>query len=213
MSRDRIRDLPQAESEAPARGVGRPRLCTERSAQIIDAFIELVGSVGLERVTLDDVARVAGVGRPAMRHFVGNREQLITATIVELVHRYMRTIRELAGKAPTAPELIDLLFSSEWTLGQNSEDVAFDSLLSEAMLNPHTRQSLKEAYGVLMDAIMSALNRTYPAAPPSRVRDAAYVIACLAEQNSTFQQIGYPRARSAAARALAVAAAERLAEN
>lgn len=200
-------------ADGPVRRLGRPRLFDERHAQIIDAFIELVGTRGLERVTLDDVARQAGIARTALRHFVGNRDRLIEAAVSELTNRYIRMLRDHVGKAPGIFAAIDVIFSPEWTLGQSVEDSAFDCLIAEARLNPNTRQSVKYGYDVFMEELASALRRTYPGAPVAMVRDTAYAIVCMAELNSTLQQLGYPRARSAGARALAVTAAERLAQH
>ncbi|MGV0994309.1 MAG: TetR/AcrR family transcriptional regulator [Mycobacterium sp.] len=183
---------------------GRPSLVLERKRQIVDAFIDLVADRGLEHVTLDDVAMAAGVQRAALRHFVGNREQLIDAAVIELCRRYELTVRATVGESPSITALINILFSDDWTRDNSAEDAAFEVLLAEAVRQPDTRGAIKTAYEMLLDEIASALRRGHPDAPIARIRDTAYVIACLVEQNTTFQQLGYPRARQAAARTAAL---------
>lgn len=186
------------------RGVGRPSVALERRRQILGAFIVLVGERGLEHVSMDDVAAAAGVRRAALHHFVGSRDDLIAAAVEELCIRYTLLVRTAVGQVPTATGLVNMLFSHEWTRDQNAEDVAFDLLLGEAIRNPRTREMIKGAYDLMLGEIALALRRQYPTATEARLRDAAYVIACLVEQNISFQQLGFPRARHDAARAAAL---------
>ena len=76
----------------PGRRVGRPSLQDQREREIVWAFIELVADKGLEHVSLDDVAARAGVQRAALRHFVGNREDLISAAIAKITRRALADI-------------------------------------------------------------------------------------------------------------------------
>ena len=191
-----------AESANPR--VGRPSVAAERRSRIVAAFIELVGQRGLERVNLDDVASAAGVQLAAVRHFAGNRDDLITAAVAELCRRYESTVRTAASETPSATALIGVLFSDAWIRDQSVEDTAFDVLLGQALRNPETRGLIRGAYDLLLEEIALALRRFHPDTPISRVRDAAYVIACLVEQNTTFQHLGYPRVRHVAAKAAAL---------
>jgi AcrR family transcriptional regulator len=190
-----------AESEGGQRSgrAGRPSVATERRGQIIDAFIRLVASHGLEGVGLDDVAAAAGMKRPALRHFVGNRDELIAATVDELRRRYEATVRALAPERPTAEALIRALFSEQWVRGLATEDAVFSALLHEATRDGSGREDVRRAYDVLLDALEEALRRDHPAASVRELRDAAYAIACLVEHNTAMQRLGYPRARSAGA--------------
>lgn len=191
-------------TDGSPRRVGRPSMSVERQRQIVDAFIDLVAERGLERVTLDDVARVAGVQRAALRHFVGNREELILAAVDELARRYEVSAAEMGvGETPAIDELITLLFSDELTRDQPVETAAFNALLAEAIRRPAARGAIIKGYDMLLDQMASALRREYPSAPTARIRDTAYVILCMVEQNTTFQQLGYPRSRQFAARSAA----------
>lgn len=155
---------------------------------------------GLEGVTLDDVASEAGVKRAAARHFVGNRPELIAAAVEELTRRYRTTVEEAVGEAPSIERLIDALFGRVWVHDLSDVGHAFDALMQEAARHEPTRVLVKQAYEVLLDEIDKALERSRPSMSAAGRRDAAYAIACLAEHNALMQQLGFPAARSAAAK-------------
>lgn len=197
-------------AEPTTRKRGRPSLAKQRRGQIVSAFIELIGQRGLERVSLDDVAAAAGVKRAAVHHFVGNREQLVVAALEEICRRYIDDLHSAAGAAPQATELIEAVFRPGWENDHSPLDAAFKAMLAESQYDPDARALIKSAYDVMIDETVLALRRSYPEAPLTDVRDAAYVIVCLIEQNNEFQQLGYPAVRSTAARNAALAAADRL---
>lgn len=187
-------------NDVVARRIGRPSMRLERRRQIVSTFIDLVAERGLERVTLADVAEAAGVQRPQLRHFIGNREDLILAAVDELSLRYEASAAEMGlGEEPTIDQLIDLLFSDELSRDQPTETAAFGALLAEAVLRPAGRGAVIKGYDMLLGQLASALRREYPGAPIARIRDVAYVVLCLVEPNTTLQQLGYPRVRQLAA--------------
>lgn len=82
--------------------------------------------------------------------------------------------------------------------------------MPEALRLPEGRAAVKQSWDRLMTAIADALRDQYPDAPEMRLRDVAYSIACLAEQDFSFQRVGYPRARSRAAMKAALVLADQL---
>ena len=197
------RNTKRSGDESAVRGPGRPSLTDQRRAEIIDAFIHLIVRDGLDRVTLDDVARRAGVQRAAVRHYVGNRRDLIALAVEELTARYEERIRSVVGAEPTIDVLIDALFGSLWIAELVDVDSAFDVLVEEAARDESTRPLVRRAYDALLAEIEGALERSAPTSRLVDRRDTAYVIVCLAEHNVSMQQLGYPAARSAAARSAA----------
>lgn len=188
-----------AENATPR--VGRPSVGVDRQRQIVGAFIDLVAERGLERVTVDDVAKASGVQRAAVHHYVGNREELIVAAVDELARRYEVSVVEMsAGDEPTIDELIALLFSDELTRHEPVESAAFEALLAEAVRRPAARDGVIKCYDMQLGHLAAAMRRAFPKAPVARVRDTAYLVLCLVEKNTTLQQLGYPRTRQLGAR-------------
>lgn len=177
-----------------------------RASQIVDAFIELVAAHGLEHVSLDDVATKAGVKRAALRHFVGNREDLIDAAITEITRRAVEDL----GEATAFTGLMNRLFSHQRIRQYSAESYAWNALLPEATRSVRSRRIVKQGWERLITAIADALRRDHPQATEADIRDTAYAIACLAEQNWIFQEVGLPRARSAAAKSAALTLAAQL---
>ena len=58
--------------------MGRPNLTEVRTAEILDAFERCVARYGLEGSSLERVAEEAGVKRSILRHYIGNRDEMIT---------------------------------------------------------------------------------------------------------------------------------------
>jgi hypothetical protein len=116
-------------------------------------------------------------------------------------------VRAAIGAAPSIEQLVDTLFGRLWVSDLTAMDKAFDILLQEAVRMESTRASVKGAYDVLLAEIGAALARSRPDLSAAERRDIAYAITCLAEHNVVMQQLGFPVARSASARAAARALA------
>ena len=74
--------------------MGRPNLTEIRSAEILDAFERCVARYGLEESSLERVADEAGMKRSILRHYVGNREDLVQGLAERVVTKYRQNLRE-----------------------------------------------------------------------------------------------------------------------
>jgi AcrR family transcriptional regulator len=72
----------------------RPDLKEQRREQILEAFDACVVRYGYAGVTLEHVAKEAGLARALIRHNVGNREELVAAAI----DRYFAKSNERWGR-------------------------------------------------------------------------------------------------------------------
>jgi AcrR family transcriptional regulator len=169
----------------------------------VGAFIALVAERGLETVTIEDVASRSGVSRTAIRHFVGNRSDLIASAIASLVTRYEMAITAHVGPEPDARELVGLLFGDVWVSEATDEDRAFRVLEQEAIGSSAHRSLIRDAYAALVKGLVEAMRRSGATAPAKQLTDAAYLIVCLSEQNVTLQGVGFARVRGRAAARLA----------
>lgn len=157
-------------------------------------------------MSLDEVASRAGVKRTAIRHFVGNRDALISAAVEEITRRAIEDL----GVSISFTKLAPRLFSAERIKDLTTVADAWTVLLPEALRSSEGRDLVKKSWDRLIEAISTALRLEYPCADELRIRDTAYSIACLAEQDFTFQLVGFPRARSRAAMNAALTLASRL---
>ena len=183
-------------------------MAAERSTQVLDAFVGLIAARGLESVTLDDVAQAAGVDRTSIRHYVGNRRDLIWASVGLLSDRYEQATRAALGDSPSVDQWLEHLFGPGWS--RVTEDAAFDVLLQEAIRDDNLRERLRSSYDSLVESLADALGRAEPGAPRRATVDVAYAIVCLAEHNLTMQALGFPKTRATATRRAARALADTL---
>lgn len=178
---------------------GRPSVARARREQIVSAFVDLIGEFGLEGVTIDSVADRARVSRTAVRHFAGNRADLIVLALDALADRFETSILARTGPEPDAVALVRELFGDAWVAEPTVEDRAFGSLQHEALRDAETRPLIRAVYERLILALTSAMRRSGAKGSEAELRDAAYLIVCLSEHNVLLQAAGYPRARSKAA--------------
>lgn len=172
-------------------------MAAKRRGQIVDAFLSLVVKQGLEQVNLADVAAASGVQQAAIRHFVGNRDDLIVAAIDELNRRYLAGCYAVAAESPDIETLVRMFFDP--SVSHDPDAIAFFHLVPESFHREVTLAAVKEAYEIFLRVIADGLRRSYPDAGEARIRDTAYAIGCLMEMNGTLQRMGFPRARATGA--------------
>lgn len=74
---------------------------TEPRDQVLAAVVSCAGRVGLRRITVDEVAREAGVGRASVyRWFPGGREQLVDEAVTWEVARFFARVVAAVEDAP-----------------------------------------------------------------------------------------------------------------
>lgn len=91
----------------------RPSLKETRSEEILDAFMRCVARYGLDGSTLALISEEAGVGRPLLRHYLGNRDQMVVRLLDHVMAKFDRMTRELFDTLPETKRLealIDTLF-------------------------------------------------------------------------------------------------------
>ena len=173
------------------RGPGRPSVQAQRSEQIIDSFIALVAERGLHAVTLNDVAERAGVLRPAIRHHVGNRDDLVTASFQPLARRYDERAERELGSSPSIDDVVGYLFGLAYTSGSDVDDQAFNALLGEARRNDDLATGIRTTYAATIDTIADAVRRERPRLAPAEARALGYQVLCLGEFNVDMQRLGF----------------------
>lgn len=189
---DRHGDDPDGAASGVARRRGRPSVRTERTERIVDAFIGLVAARGLEGVTLGDVAHRAGVGRPAIRHHVGNRPALVRAAFATLKRRYDERAVRAAGTRPSVEALVDYLFGTAYVDGSADDDLAFAALLVEAQRDPDLAAAMRASYSTTIERIAETARRADPDLGSDDAAAIGYQVLCLAELNVDLQRLGFP---------------------
>jgi len=178
--------------------MGRKSLATERRQQILNAFAICLRQYGFEGTTLERVAEEAGVQRSIIRHYIGNRDDLISAAVDRIIHDYKV---ELAGaiddlpQAELIPALLDVLFCPDGINEISDYDTLINVLWSTHERNPHTRTLLLNLYQEFEALIFDSLTHAFPQSALEKRQNTAYAIMCLANDTWSMTALGFPQSR------------------
>ena len=159
----------------------RPSLRDQRSREILDAFLTCAARYGLEGATQERIALEAGVKRPLLRHYLGNRDEMVTALCAHVVDEFDALSEALADKLRESgqpSDLIDLLFDPA-----NDTDprlvLVFQALTASAEAYPQMRQPLLSSIDRFIGLIASFLRRTCTTRRQQQLNAVAHGLAAL----------------------------------
>ena len=187
--------------------MARPDLSAERSEQILDAFSRCVARSGLDAASLEEVAREAGVRRSIIRHYMGNRDDLVAAFLDRLEVRLQRQnddMRAWFTANPGGGSLPGYLFQD----APDDELPVLESVYSAARRNPAIAARLETWLQDFVDALGDVLRASFPHADQDSITTVAYGLAAIYNDHQSMLTLGaLPRHHAmalAAARALIV---------
>ncbi len=155
--------------------MGRPSKKAERLEQILQAFHRCVARFGLEGSTLERIAEESGLQRSLVRHFAGNREDLILQLAERVVERSSREWAEFLSHLPaqgTIDALLDSLFDDQYS---DAEFVlVVESLIFAAGNNPALQQLMQAWMEQFSQEIESVLRKGFPDACSEDIASASF---------------------------------------
>ncbi|MCC4908338.1 TetR/AcrR family transcriptional regulator [Microbacterium sp. cx-59] len=183
----------------------RPSVADERTRQIIDATIATIGAHGITGASLDRIAEQAGMSRGHVRHFVGNRDDLLRESARRFYFEGTDGTSILPSGTDTIGAAMAYLFGPEFTEPGSDNAVVF-GFVEAARTNPAIAELLTAAYAGTETLIADLLAAEYPAASRSACTSTAYGVVAIALHNVFLSDIETSTAGTDAARD----AAERL---
>ena len=185
--------------------MGRKNLAKERREELLDAFERCILNYGLEGASLDQVAEEAGMKRSIIRHYIGNRDELIDALIERITTQIMQQ-HDSTGLyiEPLAliQAVLDEMFAEEREFNTRDK-IIFDILMAAKTRYPRAKQMLVEMFENLVMGFASDLQRAYPSASPEACNQVAYAILCMSEMHDSLMWLGVAPRYNARARAAA----------
>ena len=178
--------------------MGRPTLAAERIEQIFQALVRCVARQGVAGITLELVAREAGIARGHMRHYVGNRDSLDKLFYDRMVERFVTQAQELISAAPRgqkARAMMLALFAPEDERDPYSQ--AIDAVLEAARLDRGIRKKVFSVYSAMESTLARALETDYPGRSTVTYRDTAYQLLALMYGHWSLVGFGFPNDRRA----------------
>ncbi len=150
----------------------RPSLKDQRSEEILDAYLTCVARFGLVGATQERIATQAGVKRPLLRHYLGNKDQMIEALTAYVIDGFAITTDALDAAlvlVETPSDLVDLLFAE----GSDSDPrlmLAWQALTASVADYPAMRAPLLASLSRFLDVIDRNLRRVAPHADTVQIR-------------------------------------------
>ncbi len=145
----------------------RPSVKTERTEEILDAFERCVARFGVEGSTLEKIAEEAGLRRSLLRHYIGNRDDLLDALVARFLDRSSQDSDELFAALPAegrAAALIDFLFDESYADAQAV--LVADALVAASAHRPELAPKLRSWIEGFAERIAAELGRCFPTAEP-----------------------------------------------
>lgn len=150
----------------------RPSLKDQRTEEILDAYLTCVARFGLEGATQERIAEQAGLKRPLLRHYLGNRDQMIAALTAHVVQGFAISTDALAEatlEISRPGDLVELLFSRDAPSDPRLM-LAWQALTTAAAEHPGMRETLLQSLERFLNVIENALRRVAPQADAALLR-------------------------------------------
>jgi len=151
--------------------VGRPSVKQQRTEEILDAFARCIVRYGLGGSTLERIAAEAGMQRTILRHYIGNRDELIAAFGARIEREFMEATDALFTWLPDTnrlESLVEALFDP--SLRSSSQDLAIaQALISASDLYPDIGAGLRSWMLKFDRLVGKELSTQYPGAKPSAI--------------------------------------------
>ncbi|MBT3437069.1 MAG: TetR/AcrR family transcriptional regulator [Oceanospirillaceae bacterium] len=147
--------------------MSRPSVKAEKKTAIMSAFVRCIAKRGLDATSLDDIAQESGISRSLVRHFAGNREDLVNQ-VADYVAYEFETIwrqQEQAHRSDSSDDwLATVLFTTDPEGDYKAMLPAFYALLSAAHRYPRVSERMTQCFEIYVADLTEELQQRHPKA-------------------------------------------------
>jgi TetR/AcrR family transcriptional repressor of bet genes len=168
--------------------MGRPSLRSIRQEELLDAVVGIITSKGVAGLTVADVAKLAGTQSSKVHHYLGSREEMISAA----VGRALISVEEIVLNALTSIEpenrleaQIEILFGA--SLLEPHINQLIDQLIAASYLDETIRINVSRMYQRFLEILIESFELAVPNLPAGERHQAAHTILALAHATPTFE--------------------------
>ncbi|MGV8881469.1 MAG: TetR family transcriptional regulator [Rhodoglobus sp.] len=168
--------------------MGRRSLATERRQQIITVTIQCMAIHGVAGTTLERIAELAGMARGHVRHFAGNRDELLTdAARVFFFGDEVIDEKDVAvalATAPIIPRSLGVDAALSYLFGEfatpNSENAAVTAFVDAGRTMPAIHEIVLSAYRSMEVALTEIIDDAHPDASEESCWRVAHTVLTMA---------------------------------
>lgn len=166
--------------------MARPSLAAVRRPEILDAVCTTMLRVGVANTTLAAIAEVAGVQPSIIRHYVGNKREVIRAAVERALQNVLDVIESNDEQAADANELLNRLFDGRLAAPEINQLI--DQLIGESYHDGQLRDDLRSTYRRFLESLIAQLPNSVPA---DQRESSAFALLCIAHAAQTFEHLGF----------------------
>ena len=146
-----------------------PRLSIkdQRAKEIVSAFERCIVRNGINGAQLEKIAAESGIQRPALRHFIGNREELIYELTKSIANEYtqmLTTAGKLLDQVGSSPNDLLVILFMQSRLTTPERIIVFVNLYSISHRYPYVKKQLSKWYLDYVDWVAGQLAKFKPKA-------------------------------------------------
>ncbi len=185
--------------------MGRPDLTQIRKAEILDAFEVCVARFGLDGSSAERIAEQAGMKRSILRHYIGNRDDLVIALAERVVGKYQQELDKLIeGLCPEhrVGGLIEFFFPAK-SSGSTADVLVLEALIAASETYPEVRELVYGYIDGLVQAVAKQLSLAFPKAKKTECWSVAYGVISICFNQESLTPMGLPPKYLKAARSTA----------
>lgn len=168
----------------------RPSLAKVREEEILLAVEACIREVGIAGLTTQLVAAKSGFSRSHIRHYLGNKDDLLIALVHHYTDRYANSLQSLVEEVAADEQrevVIRELFGDTWQDLGEEDDLVLDQLNAYASASPDT-PSLAPMYTRIAQVVAGTLEVAGEA--PAEADRRARTVVAFAYGVSTMLRLG-----------------------
>lgn len=98
----------QHESSLPAQSESSPSLAEDALQRVLDATAGCIAKLGVDKVSMDDIAAASGLSRATLYRRFGSRDAVLTALLQQQARPFVEEVMRLSAPARSFAERIEL---------------------------------------------------------------------------------------------------------
>ncbi len=160
--------------------MGRRDLSDERKPQIIAAAKRAITKYGIDGATQERIAEEAGMTRPHIRHYLGNRDELLDAVWDATVGGYLEAVEEatsVTGPPDRVADALQRLLSTSFVYEE--DDAVILAYIYESRDDEQVRARTRDTYARVEEMIARLVRSAAPELSETDVAERAHALSAM----------------------------------
>ncbi|MCA0217491.1 MAG: TetR/AcrR family transcriptional regulator [Actinobacteria bacterium] len=154
----------------------RPDLTSERKPHIIAAAKRAIARYGIAGATQERIAEEAGMSRPHVRHYAGNRDDVLDAVWEATMQTYVATVHSAAAD-PTSVDAVEAFLRGSFVYEEDDEVVV--AFIAEGRRDDGIRRRTRQTYDRIEADVGRIVRGVSPGISEEEVASRAYAFMVL----------------------------------